>query len=239
MGWVKYDVEPGHRLFGKFVPCTCRDTAAAERLAKISRLSSDMLAWRFDGFKARKLDGFKNRSGLHDVTPQLRRALDVGTGWVTLSGPFGTGKTFLAAAMVNEARLRGLIAVYTTTADLLDDLRATFNPNRDKVEPTYSQLFHDVMNAQVLVLDEIEKFSTTPWAEEKFFQLIEHRYRIWPESLTMIVTNRRIGLDAQILPNTMYPGYLESRIMDGRFVQLDQFWNVSDARPSLRRATAA
>lgn len=222
LGWYRYDVQPGEPQFGIYHSCECMASEHQKRLMQISRLSPEMLTWT--------LAGWHHRRGKVNVVPKLREALDRGHGWLTLSGPPGTGKTFLLAALANEARKAGMVAVYTTTADLLDDLRETFNP---KAEVGFSRLFNSVLGARVLCLDEIEKFSTTAWAEEKFYQLIDHRYREWTEGLTILATNRRIGLDKRIVEDTRYPGYLESRIMDGRFEQCDEFWQVGDARPAL------
>jgi len=226
IGYQRYDVTPGHPLFGKMVPCEkCGEARRATWLQGICRLSPEMRAYN--------LDDFKDRNGkLKDMVPFLRKALAIGHGWVTLSGPPGTGKTFLLAAMANEAIAAGRMAVYTTTADLLADLRDSFHPEAGK---GYSSLLTDVMGASVLCLDEIEKFKATEWAEETFFRLVEDRYRFWNTHLTILATNRQIGLDKAVITDTRFPGYLESRIMDGRFWQLDHFWDVSDARPALRR----
>lgn len=221
-GYLREDVPFGHPKFGVYEPCACRMEEVNARKAKRSRLTPEMQTFTLDGFRARE--------GLLDVTPVLRDALDRASGWVTLSGPFGVGKTFLLAATVNEARLAGKLAIYTTIADLLDDLRSSFDP---KSGENFGTIFHDFATADVLAIDEIEKFRATAWAEEKFFQLIEQRYRAWADCLTVLATNRR--LNQEIVAETRYPGYLESRIKDGRFWQLDQFWQVKDVRPALRR----
>lgn len=134
--------------------------------------------------------------------------------------------------MVNEAIERSMAAIYTTMADLLADLRDSFNPSNGK---GFSALLDNVKSSEVLCLDEVEKFRTTEWAEEVFFTLIEERYRNWNQHLTVFATNRQIGLDKRVLDGTRFPGYFESRIMDGRFWQIQDFWKVTDARPILKR----
>jgi len=66
--------------------------------------------------------------------------------------------------------------------DLLDDLRATFSPERDI---TYDQSFNAVRNAPLLILDDLGTQSSTPWAKEKLDQLLNHRYS---QELPTIIT---------------------------------------------------
>ncbi|MCB0226833.1 MAG: ATP-binding protein, partial [Anaerolineae bacterium] len=52
-------------------------------------------------------------------------------------------------------------------------LRAAFNPN----SPTpYDKRFDEVRKAPLLILDDLGTESATPWAEEKLYQLFNHRY---------------------------------------------------------------
>ena len=51
------------------------------------------------------------------------------------------------------------------------------------------------------------KFATTPWAMEKFTQLLHIRYRNINRQLTLMATNATVG---------NLPGDLRSRLSDGR-----------------------
>jgi len=93
--------------------------------------------------------------------------------WILLRGATGVGKTHLAAAVANRAISSGIPAVFVRAPDLLDHLRATFQPGSPV---SYDQRFGDVRRARLLVLDDLGAQSATPWAEEKLFQILDHRY---------------------------------------------------------------
>ena len=105
-------------------------------------------------------------------------------GWLVFSGPSGSGKTHLAVAIANRCIERGSPAYFIVTADLLDHLRATYAPDSNM---SYDELFGQVRNAPILVLDDLSAKFTTPWAQEKLFQIISHRFN---ESLPTIFTVR-------------------------------------------------
>ena len=60
-----------------------------------------------------------------------------------------------------------------TVPDLLDHLRATFSPDAP-VE--YDELFERIRTTPLLILDDLGTESSTPWAQEKLYQLLNHRY---------------------------------------------------------------
>src|SRR5947209_18558408 len=74
--------------------------------------------------------------------------------------------------------------------DLLDHLRVTFNPNTDT---TFDDLFESLRNTALLILDDLGTQSASPWAREKLFQLINHRYnRRIPTVITMNIASEEI-----------------------------------------------
>ena len=94
-------------------------------------------------------------------------------GWLTLLGDTGVGKTHLAVAIANEQIKKGTNVFFVLVPDLLDYLRFTYSPESTA---TYDDVLDEVKNASLLVLDDLGRENTTPWAAEKLYQIISHRY---------------------------------------------------------------
>ncbi len=105
-----------------------------------------------------------------------RLALDFATtpdGWLVFQGVNGCGKTHLAAAIVNYRYQHKKPALFIVVPDFLDHLRSTFSPE-SKI--SYDQLFESVKNTPLLTLDDFGEQASTPWAQEKLYQVINRRY---------------------------------------------------------------
>ncbi len=94
-------------------------------------------------------------------------------GWLVFVGPSGSGKTPLAAAIANRRLEKGQPAFYISVPDLLDHLRSSFAPG---TETPYDELFQQVKNVPLLVLDDFGSQLSTLWAREKLDQLLNYRY---------------------------------------------------------------
>jgi DNA replication protein DnaC len=191
LGYVRVDVPVGHPDFGELAPCVCRVVDRAEqRIARLRRLSNlDVLADKtFDSFvpEGHGLPLHKQEN--------LRRAYEAAlayaespSGWLLFKGGYGCGKTHLAAAIANRAVERGQAVLFITVPDLLDHLRATFAPSSPA---TYDSRFEEVRTVSLLILDDLGTESPTPWAQEKLFQVLNHRYNaLLP---TVITTNHEL-----------------------------------------------
>jgi DNA replication protein DnaC len=127
--------------------------------------------------------------------------------WLVLLGPHGSGKTHLAAAIANYRLRHSEIALFVTTADLLDYLRAAYNP---AARTSLDQRFQEVRSTPLLILDHFQLETATPWAQEKLFQIIDYRYL---SSLPTVITKYGDDLDG------LDYGF-RSRLADRRLCQL-------------------
>ena len=94
-------------------------------------------------------------------------------GWLTLFGNTGVGKTHLAISIAEFRKQKNQFTYFAFVPDLLDHLRNTFDPNS---QLAYDTVFDSVKNAELLILDDLGRERSSPWAEEKLFQIIAHRH---------------------------------------------------------------
>ncbi|MCK4451361.1 MAG: ATP-binding protein, partial [Anaerolineae bacterium] len=126
-------------------------------------------------------------------------------------------KTHLAAAIANGCVERGQPVLFITVPDLLDHLRATFAPSSPG---RYSIRFEEIRTAPILILDDLGTESSTPWAQEKLFQIINYRYNA--RLPTVITTNHELE---------EIPLRLRSRLVDPDLTRI-----VTILAPDYRRA---
>ncbi|MGI6368027.1 MAG: ATP-binding protein [Anaerolineae bacterium] len=158
--------------------------------------------YNFDSFSLREGELERSEAQALAHTVQLLRAwAEDPSKWILLRGSYGVGKTHLAAAAANRIATKGMSVLLVVVADLLDHLRATYHPNSPV---SYDQRFNEVRRARVLVLDDLGAQNATPWAEEKLFQILNHRYVSRLATIFTVSTDGWENLDPR----------LRSRMMD-------------------------
>jgi DNA replication protein DnaC len=218
-GFVHPLLDSGRPDFSRVVPCECSKLELrkkkTEHLEKYSNLGSLSLL---------TFDNLSPKGKAEDVVSQQRFAqvyqaavafADNPKGWLVFSGSSGCGKTHLACAIANHRLSLGQPVFYIAVADLLDHLRSAFSPTSGI---TYDELFEQVKNVPLLVLDDFTMESATPWTKEKLEQLLNYRFNT--RLATVITTD--VALDK-----------LEERLR-GHFVgnEFCQVWEI-ERRSSL------
>lgn len=169
----------------------------------------------FENFDWRRMNLAQEQR--ENLEKAFRLALDFAKApedWLVFNGFTGCGKTHLAAAIVNYRYQARQPALFTVVADFLDHLRSAFSPD-SKV--SYDQVFERVKKAPLLVLDDFGEQSTTPWAREKLFQVINYRYNA---RLATVVTTR-FSMD-EILDQV--DSSIGSRLSD---IKISTVWNIT------------
>jgi DNA replication protein DnaC len=145
-------------------------------------LQKQMTFQNFDWHRVNLLP--KQRQSLEFVYRQVLEYAKSPESWIVLQGVTGCGKTHLAAAIVNYRYQAGKSALFIVVPEFLDHLRSTFSPE-SKV--SYDKLFESVKTTPLLVLDDFGEQETTPWAQEKLYQVINYRYNA---QLPTVITTR-------------------------------------------------
>lgn len=174
--WLTLEVPVGHPDFGKAQPCECQaETMASERSARLRRYSNLGVLSRMTFRSVIPNGKSESEEDQRMFAVAYETAITYAeepSGWLILTGPSGTGKTHLAAAIANRCIERGRPVFFVHVPDLLDDLRSTYAPHS---VVSYSELFDQVNDAPLLILDGLGTQSATPWAQEKLQQIFNRR----------------------------------------------------------------
>ncbi len=121
-----------------------------------------------------------------------------------LSGPTGVGKTHLAIGILKALIERGYDGVFYNVVDLLDKIRATFDP-KNPMEAK-NRLVQD-FDRQIFILDDFGVQKSSSWVTDRLYALINRRYQ---DCKTIIITSNHSFNDLLLRVDKA----LSSRIID-------------------------
>lgn len=202
---------------GQWLPCSCQEERQLwqrRRSAGItSRMSEQTFAnFSLDFYSTKKKDGSRESDYQYAETALKgcqRFVEEVCRGGAEFGlyiyGDPGIGKTHLVAAIANELTRRGIEVRYQVTAGLLASLRASYD-EENRAQQSESSIIDDLSTTPVLILDDIGTERFTPWAVERFYQIINYRY------LNKLPTVLTSNLPLDVMTNEMGEGGTALRI---------------------------
>ncbi len=221
-GYLRADVPVGHPDFGKPLACKCKQARRNEARRRLLREQSQID--RLEAFREASFETFQLLlPGVQEAYEVALAFAQVPHGWLVFEGPNGCGKTHLAVSIARRCLEDGAMALFAVVPDLLDYLRATFAPD---AEEHYDDAFMKMRETELLVLDDLGAEQSTPWANEKLFQLLNYRYN---GRLATVITTNKIGF-------TGIENRIRSRLSDTRLVRVVTLGEAQDFRPRAGQA---
>ena len=164
-------------------PCSCRQ---GER--KKQRSISASIPKRYEHCT---IDNFNDRANV-TFSRAKRRIQDFIDTWpaadrgLLLMGSCGVGKTHLAVSVLQEIISAGKPGKlrFANFQDLIQEIQASF---RDEEAPSKSEILAPLIEADLLVLDELGSQKPTPFVHDVLYFIINSRYN--DQKITIFTTN--------------------------------------------------
>lgn len=182
-GWKPVETNGIRRM----TPCDCQNVSRAASLIRQARIPPRYEHCELENFDVRK------NSATGQANPSLTGAkiyakkfveeypTDFGLLFV---GPTGVGKTHLAVAVLRELMLhKSIDCLFYDFHDLLKAIRDSYNPGTQSTELSVLQ---PVLDAEVLLLDELAGSNPSDWVKETLHHIINWRYNY--KKATLITT---------------------------------------------------
>ena len=197
-GWVRRDLDIFDPDFGQIFPCPNADLFKLYGKRIGLEESEKSLDWS-------KIIPNENVS---EAVRAVKETINRGYGWVFLWGGVGLAKTLILKIAVSESIRLLKQSSYARMAEIIDDLRGSFDADRPSIEGDSRMKWWTGTN--VLCIDEFDRLRNTEYAEERRFVLMDRRYE-------SALDGRTVTLMAANTNPATYDSYLFDRIRDGRF----------------------
>ncbi len=182
-GWM---VQAGARNLDSARPCPqCRTRGRVRSLLQAARIPPRYFDRGFEVFSEHhptQTRALELSLQFVESYPDVRRGL-------LFVGPCGVGKTHLSVAILRALIQEHLLrAFFVDEAELLRRLQYTYGPDSPDTE---RDVLNPLMQADLLVWDDLGTGRPTEWVRETVHMVLNHRYTY--NKLTILSTNRAAG----------------------------------------------
>lgn len=189
------------------VPCSCLRKKAASRMFSNSGLPQKLRECTLEKFNYRYyardcLDLNKGVTYFELARLAHHAAKSFVTGFrddphldgLMFTGHVGSGKTFLASGVANALLQQGKQVLFMVVPDLLDQIRATYDSDRNSWDYTESDLMESARQVPLLILDDLGANNYTEWSRNKIYSIINYRLN---HQLPVIITTNTTPEDLE------------------------------------------
>jgi len=165
---------------GRYVRRSCACERAAKDASQVTTWSGKQIAETFgwlglqwsDAMLAQKTFGNFISNRQPEAFRMTQEFVEILVGVLILHGPFGTGKTHLLAALINELRMQGKGSLFVTAPKLFNVIQ-----ERIGLHESYAPLITKAISTPLLVIDDIDKASWTDFRESIYFTIVDERVK--------------------------------------------------------------
>jgi DNA replication protein DnaC len=186
-GYLVVEPRASGRVPRRIRRCPCANDEITRRRLRI--VSQDLPEWaRHLSFERNPIPLIPERAlrRVRGYYNAIDRKVEEGRG-LWLGGASGTGKTAVAAMLVERARMRGIVATFANVPQLLTRLQRT---RWDDDFDVYEEALHDRLAAvPLLALDDFSASKSTPYAIEQLYLILNRRYNRSGRNATIVTTD--------------------------------------------------
>lgn len=209
----------------KVTPCKCQ--SKVRDISEHLRTYSELGQLERMTFKSLKPKGRKGRVEPEQFRAALESAKEYAEkpdGWLVIQGPAGSGKTHLAVAIANEVIARGEPVKYVSALSIADLIST--RPYSDSEADSGNDSFNVLLDAPLLVIDDLWAHQSPAWIETKVDHLLTHRFNArlntvivlarsidnLPERIALRLDDPDLAKLVKLQPSSTPDGYVDSRI---------------------------
>ena len=185
-GCVYYPEKKDDKLDFNYVACKYKNKSIEEsRINKsftlgISNEIKNASMSEIDINDKKRVELIKWLKKFYDEYPNSKKGL-------YLHGSFGSGKTYLVAALLNELAKKNYNNVIIYYPEMLSRLKSTF----DNTNESYNEVFDKIKTCDILLIDDIGAETVTNWSRDEILGTIL-QYRMEHELSTFLTSNLTI-----------------------------------------------